>query len=103
MADWRENKEKKLQYYHLHRGRAKELFSQGPKILSIRKCAKLILVYIEKEAFVKMTFNVIRSNCEVSDGDFELPADHVLASASRQNTRVAISGGQRTALEHSAR
>ena len=62
MAERRENKEKKLQYYHLHWGRAEEVFSQGPKILSVRKCAKPTFVYTEKEAFVMMAFNVIRSN-----------------------------------------
>jgi hypothetical protein len=62
MADRRENREKKLQYYHLHWGRTEEIFSQGPKILSVRKCAKPTFVYTEQEAFVMMAFNVIRSD-----------------------------------------
>jgi adenine-specific DNA-methyltransferase len=62
MAERRENKAKKLQFYHLHWGRAEEIFSQGAKILSVRKCAKPTFVYTEQEAFVMMAFNVIRSD-----------------------------------------
>jgi len=62
MAERRENKAKKLQFYHLHWGRTEEIFSQGAKILSVRKCAKPTFVYTEKEAFVMMAFNVIRSD-----------------------------------------
>jgi len=61
MDERRENKEKKLEYYHLHWGRTEKIFTHGPKILAVRKCTKPTFVYTEKEAFVMMAFNVIRS------------------------------------------
>ena len=62
MAERRENKSKQLQCYHLHWGRTEEIFSEGAKILSVRKCAKPTFVYTEREAFVMMAFNVICSD-----------------------------------------
>jgi adenine-specific DNA-methyltransferase len=61
MDERRENKNGRLKYYHLHWSRDDYFFISGPKILSIRKCAHPTFTYTEKEAYVMMSVNVIRS------------------------------------------
>lgn len=45
--------------YGLHRARKSNLFEAGERIFSLRKCAKPTFSYIEDEACVLQTFNVI--------------------------------------------
>jgi len=61
MDDRRENKNGRLKFYHLHWPRVHSFFSQGAKILSVRKCSKPTFIYTEKEAYVMMSFNVIKT------------------------------------------
>lgn len=61
MDERRENQQGKLSFYHLHWARDDYFFEQGAKILSVRKCSKPTFAYTENEAYVMMSFNVIRS------------------------------------------
>lgn len=61
MDDRRENKQGKLSFYHLHWPRDECFFEKGEKILSVRKCAIPTFAFTEEEAYVMMSFNVIRS------------------------------------------
>jgi len=61
MNERRENLQGKLSFYHLHWARDEYFFEQGAKILSVRKCSKPTFAYTENEAYVMMSFNVIRS------------------------------------------
>jgi len=61
MDDRRENKNGRIDYYHLHWPREESYFISGPKILAIRKCAKPSFTYTEKSAYVMMAMNVIRT------------------------------------------
>lgn len=61
MEDRRENKNGRLEYYHLHWPRDEFFFAKGPKILSVRKCDNPTFLYLEDEAYVMMAVNVIRS------------------------------------------
>ncbi len=62
MDDRRENRKGTLNSIHLHWPRDEYFFKEGEKILSVRKCAYPTFAYTEKEAYVMMSFNVIRSN-----------------------------------------
>jgi adenine-specific DNA-methyltransferase len=62
MDERRENLQGKLSFYHLHWARDEYFFEQGAKILSVRKCSKPTFAYTENDAYVMMSFNVIRSN-----------------------------------------
>lgn len=57
----RENRMRRLQFYHVHWPRKEDFFRTGPKILSVRKCCRPTFTYTEKEAYVMMAFNVIRT------------------------------------------
>ena len=57
----RENKNGRLNYYHLHWSRDEYFFKPGPKILSVRKCARPTFTYTEESAYVMMAINVIKS------------------------------------------
>lgn len=61
MDDRRENQQGKLSFNHLHWPRDKHFFEKGEKILSVRKCAVPTFAYTPEEAYVMMSFNVIRS------------------------------------------
>ena len=62
MEERRENKQGKIDFYHLHWPRHEEFFTKGAKILSVRKCEKPTFAYTEKNAYVMMAINVIKSN-----------------------------------------
>lgn len=62
MEDRRENQQGKLGFNHLHWPRDEYFFEKGEKILSVRKCAVPTFAFTEEEAYVMMSFNVIRSN-----------------------------------------
>lgn len=57
----RETRMGRMKYYHVHWPRQERFFRPGPKILAVRKCARPTFSYTEKEAYVLMAFNVIRS------------------------------------------
>lgn len=57
----RETRMGRMKYYHVHWPRQEGFFLPGPKILAVRKCARPTFVYTEKEAYVMMAFNVIRT------------------------------------------
>jgi hypothetical protein len=61
MEDRRENQQGKLGFYNLHWPRDEYFFEKGEKILSVRKCAFPTFAFTEEEAYVMMSFNVIRS------------------------------------------
>jgi len=62
MEERRENTQGKLDFNHLHWSRDESFFKKGEKILCVRKCAVPTFVYTEKEAYVMMSFNIIKSN-----------------------------------------
>ena len=62
MEQRRENKKGMLKYYQLHWPRDESFFRRGAKILAVRKCAQPTFVYVEEEAYVMMSFNVIRTD-----------------------------------------
>lgn len=57
----RETRMGRMKYYHVHWPRREEFFLSGPKILAARKCARPTFTYTEREAYVMMSFNVIRT------------------------------------------
>lgn len=57
----RETRMDRMKYYHVHWPRREEFFLSGPKILAARKCARPTFTYTEREAYVMMSFNVIRT------------------------------------------
>src|SRR5690606_14231395 len=61
MDERRENKNGRLDFFHLHWPRDEKYFSKGPKILSVRKCSKPTFIYTEQSAYVMMSFNLIKS------------------------------------------
>lgn len=61
MEDRRENQQGKLSFNNLHWPRDEYFFEKGEKILSVRKCAVPTFSFTEEEAYVMMSFNVIRS------------------------------------------
>lgn len=58
----RENLNGRLEFFHLHWPRDQYFFRKAPKILSVRKCARPTFIYTEEEAYVMMSFNVIKTN-----------------------------------------
>jgi len=62
MEERRENKMGRIKFYHLHWPRDSYFFIKGPKILVVRKCSFPIFIYTEREAFVMLAFNVIKTN-----------------------------------------
>ncbi|MGL4562447.1 MAG: Eco57I restriction-modification methylase domain-containing protein, partial [Brevinema sp.] len=62
MSERRETKSGQLDYFHLHWPRDNSFFTSGAKILAVRKCPSFpIFTYTEKEAYVMMAFNVIKT------------------------------------------
>ena len=61
MDERRENKQGKREFYHLHWPRENRFFEQGEKILCVRKCQNPTFTYTDREAFVMMSFNIIKS------------------------------------------
>ncbi len=61
MEDRRENQQGKLSFNNLHWPRDEYFFEKGEKILSVRKCSVPTFAFTEEEAYVMMSFNVIRS------------------------------------------
>lgn len=61
METRRETRMGRMKYYHVHWPRKERFFLPGPKILAVRKCARPTFAYTEKEAYVMMAFNVIRT------------------------------------------
>lgn len=61
MEERRENQQGRIQYYHLHWPREQSTFDYGEKILVPRKCGTPIFCYTEKEAYVMMAINVIKT------------------------------------------
>lgn len=57
----RETRMGRMMYYHVHWPRKEAFFLPGPKILAARKCARPTFTYTEREAYVMMSFNVIRT------------------------------------------
>lgn len=57
----RETRMGRMKYYHVHWPRREDFFLPGPKILAVRKCARPTFTYTEREAYVMMSFNVIRT------------------------------------------
>lgn len=61
MEERRENQQGRIQYYHLHWPREQSTFDYGEKILVPRKCVTPTFCYTEKEAYVMMAINVIKT------------------------------------------
>ncbi len=61
MESRRENQKGAREFYHLHWDRDVTFFEPGPKILSVRKCDYPTFIYTEREAYVMLSFNVIKS------------------------------------------
>lgn len=61
MDDRRENKSGSRENYHLHWYRDETFFDTGEKILSVRKCETPTFVYTTEEAYVMLSFNVIKT------------------------------------------
>ncbi len=62
MEERRENKNGRIQFFHLHWPREQKYFTKGAKIISVRKCDKPTFVYYEPEAYVMMAVNIILTN-----------------------------------------
>ncbi len=62
MEDRRENQQGKLSFNNLHWPRDEYFFEKGEKVLCVRKCSVPTFAYTEEEAYVMMSFNIIRSN-----------------------------------------
>ena len=62
MRQRRENQTGQIDYYHLHWPRDPRFFQAGPKILCVRKCDVPTFAYTDKEAYVMMAFNVIKTD-----------------------------------------
>lgn len=61
MDERRENQLGRLEYFQLHWPREERFFEQGAKILSARKCNEPTFTYTENDAYVMMSFNVIKT------------------------------------------
>ncbi|WP_458305763.1 Eco57I restriction-modification methylase domain-containing protein [Campylobacter coli] len=61
MNNRRENLNKRLDFYHLHWARDERFFESGEKIVSVRKCIEPIFSYLDNEAYVMLSLNVIKT------------------------------------------
>ncbi|EEP6783060.1 class I SAM-dependent DNA methyltransferase, partial [Campylobacter coli] len=61
MDNRRENLNKRLDFYHLHWARDERFFESGEKIVSVRKCIEPIFSYLNNEAYVMLSLNVIKT------------------------------------------
>lgn len=63
MEERRENIKGSRKFYNLHWAREEKFFKNGKKILSIRKCLEYpIFSYTEEEAYVMLSFNIIKTD-----------------------------------------
>ena len=63
MEERRENIKGSRKFYNLHWAREEKFFKNGEKILSIRKCLEYpIFSYTEEEAYVMLSFNIIKTD-----------------------------------------
>ncbi len=62
MDDRRENKNGRLEFFHLHWPRNEKFFNSGPKIFSVRKCKTPTFAYTEKPAYGMLSVNIIISD-----------------------------------------
>jgi adenine-specific DNA-methyltransferase len=62
MDSRRENLNGSLNFFHLHWSRDSSFFEKGNKILVVRKCNKPTFAYTEREAYVMMAVNIIKTN-----------------------------------------
>lgn len=62
MEERRENKRGRIDFNHLHWPRDVRFFEQGEKILAVRKCEEPTFAYTESEAYVMMSFNIIKTD-----------------------------------------
>ena len=88
MRERRENKTGQIDDYHLHWPRDRRFLEPGPKILCVRKCEAPTFAYTEDEAYVMMSFNVIKTDRIdnlLSRGPAQFPPRQVLATAQRQD------------------
>ncbi|EOI5969533.1 TaqI-like C-terminal specificity domain-containing protein, partial [Campylobacter jejuni] len=51
----------RLDFYHLHWARDERFFESGEKIVSVRKCIEPIFSYLNNEAYVMLSLNVIKT------------------------------------------
>lgn len=61
MEERRENQMGRIKFYHLHWPREKSIFEEGEKLLVTRKCVNPVFCYTDKEAYVMMAINVIKT------------------------------------------
>lgn len=61
MEKRRENISGSRTFFQQHWPRDKYFFEKGAKILSVRKCAEPTFIYTENDAYVMMSFNVIKT------------------------------------------
>jgi hypothetical protein len=62
MEERRENRLGRIKFYHLHWAREEKFFTEGPKILSIRKCKQPTFIYTEMPTYVMMAINIIKTD-----------------------------------------
>ena len=62
MEERRENQQGRLKFFQLHWPRDERFFQSGAKILSVRKCGTPTFAYTENEAYVMMSFNIVKTN-----------------------------------------
>lgn len=62
MDERRETRNGRIPWYCIHWSRDANFFTEGPKILSVRKCAQPTFSYTENSAYVMMSFNIIKSS-----------------------------------------
>lgn len=58
----RENQTGQIKFFQLHWPRDERFFARGPKILAVRKCEEPTFAYTERDAYVMMAFNVIKTD-----------------------------------------
>lgn len=58
----RENILERIKYYHMHWAREESFFKKGEKILAVRKCKHPTFIYTTQDAYVMMSFNVIKTD-----------------------------------------
>ena len=62
MEERRENQNGTIKFYNLHWPRDKKFFEEGDKIISLRKCSQPNFSYTDKECYVMLTFNIIKTD-----------------------------------------
>lgn len=62
MEKRRENLSGQIAFFNLHWPRDKRFFEEGPKIISARKCSMPSFSFTNNEAYVMLTFNIIKTD-----------------------------------------